>query len=87
MYVMQVYVHVVTFDLQQSQLKPGSFWERPLDLDQLDDHWDQPSYEKAQFPFQNKLFQFLDTRAPIPGVKHVGIVSTILRCLVTYFIR
>lgn len=51
------------------QTKPQSFYH---DLQALDDSWDLPPTpchpnDPSAFPFQNTLFEFLDTRAPVPS--------------------
>ena len=52
----------------QSDLLLG---QTTTDLDALDEFWEYPeinsTIDESRFPFQQTLFQFLDTRAPLPG--------------------
>ena len=49
----------------------GEGWKEVVDLVTLDEAWEDsplsPSGEIRDFPFQQALFRFLDSRAPLPG--------------------
>ena len=57
----------------QSHLQHGKSGSHLYDLDALDEAWEQTdshsSNDTVSFPFQQTLFQFLNTRAPLPGYK------------------
>ena len=49
----------------------GEGWKECVDLVALDEAWEEipppPSREIRDFPFQQALFRFLDSHAPLPG--------------------
>ena len=58
-------------------------WKECGDLETLDEAWeeipDSPSGEIRDFPFQQTLFRFLDTHAPLPGQRWLLCVHVYLR--------
>lgn len=64
----------------QSHLQHGKSGSHLYDLDALDEAWEQTdshsSNDTVSFPFQQTLFQFLNTRAPLPVSLYSPLKST-----------